>query len=104
MGGVGARTTHPAGVYVEGSHQGMDARVIDNLEATEDLNLLPAVQTLPQCCCHLAQSLPEKKENGRHGLGLSPKEKGVIFSEEQVAGAGSEEGGGRAVCVRKKHT
>ena len=83
----------------------MDARVIDNLEATEDLNLLPAVQTLPQCCCHLAQSLPEERRKKMEGwAGPKPQEKGVIFSEEQVAGAGSEEGGGGAVCVCKKHT
>jgi hypothetical protein len=40
----------------------VDARVIDNLEATEDLNLLPAVQALPQCCRHLTQCLPEDKQ------------------------------------------
>lgn len=61
VGRVRPSTAHPAGVYVEGSHQGVDARVIDNLEATEDLNLLPPVQTLPQCCCHLAQCLPEDR-------------------------------------------
>ena len=52
-----------------GSHQGMDARVIDNLEATEDLNLLPAVQALPQRCCHLAQSLPEERRKKMGGMG-----------------------------------
>lgn len=66
---VGARTAHPAGVYVEGSHQWVDARVIDNLEATEDLNLLPAVQALPQCCRHLAQSLPKDRWKRIAGMG-----------------------------------
>lgn len=61
VGGVWACTAHPAGIYVEGSHQWVDAGVVNNLEATEDLNLLPAVQALPQCCCHLAQCLPEDK-------------------------------------------
>lgn len=66
---VVACTAHPVGVYVEGSHQWVDARVIDNLEATEDFNLLPAVQALPQSCCHLTQSLPEDRKKRNAGMG-----------------------------------
>lgn len=78
---VRAGAAHPAGVNVEGSHQGVDARVIDNLEATEDLNLLPPVQALPQCCCHFTQCLPTDrfKNSCRTGLCGSPDKNKVTF-------------------------
>lgn len=39
----------------------MDAGVVDDLEAAEQLDLLPAMQALPQRRCHLAQGLSESK-------------------------------------------
>lgn len=56
--GVGARGAHPAGVDVERRGQAVDPGVVDDLEAAEQLDLLPAVQALPQRRRHLAQRLP----------------------------------------------
>lgn len=39
----------------------MDAGVVDDLEAAEQLYLLPAMQALPQRRCHLTQGLSESK-------------------------------------------
>lgn len=48
---------HEGGVQVEGRGQGRQARVVDDGEACEQLDLLPAIQPLPQGCRHLAQGL-----------------------------------------------
>lgn len=56
---------HESRVQVEGQGQRGQAGVVDDGEAGEDLNLLPAVQPLPQRRRHLAQSLSERTEEMR---------------------------------------
>lgn len=56
---------HEGRVQVEGQGQRRQAGVVDDGEAREDLDLLPAVQPLPQRRRHLAQSLPEGTEEVR---------------------------------------
>lgn len=50
----------PAVVGVEAGRQGRQARVVDDGETAELLDLLPAVQPLPQASRDLRQSLPTK--------------------------------------------
>lgn len=69
-----------------GQQTGMDARVIDNLEATEIS--ICCQRRRPQRCCHLAQGLPEeRKENGRVA-GPKPQERGGIFRGTSCRGGG----------------
>lgn len=49
---------HPAVVRVKGGSQAGQPRVVHQGEATQFLNLLPAVETLPQAGRHLRQGLP----------------------------------------------
>lgn len=53
---------HEVGVQVEGRGQGRQAWVIDDGKTCEQLNLLPAIQPLPQGCSHLAKGLSVKEE------------------------------------------
>lgn len=50
----------PAVVGVEAGRQAGQARVVDDGETAELLDLLPAVQPLPQAGCDLRQSFPAK--------------------------------------------
>lgn len=45
---------HEGGVQVEGGGQGRQAWVVDDGKTCQQLNLLPAVEPLPEGCCHLA--------------------------------------------------
>lgn len=56
---------HEGRVQVEGQGQRRQARVVDDGEAGEDLDLLPAVQPLAQRRRHLAQGLSERTEEVR---------------------------------------
>lgn len=51
----------------------MDAWVVDDLEAAEQLYLLPAMQALPQCSRHFAQRLPGSKVQARKNVGSEGK-------------------------------
>ena len=51
----------------------MDARVVDDLEAAEELYLLPAMQALPQRGRHFAQRLPGSKVQRRKNVGNEGK-------------------------------
>lgn len=51
----------------------MDARVVDDLEAAEQLYLLPAMQALPQRSRHFAQRLPRSKVQTRENVGNGGK-------------------------------
>lgn len=53
-----SRHDHPAVVRVEGRRQGRQARVMDDGEVAKLLDLLPAVQPLPQARRHLRQGFP----------------------------------------------
>lgn len=57
-----AAAAHEAGVEVEGRGQRGKAGVVDDGEACEDLDLLPAMKTLPQSSRHLTQGLSVKDE------------------------------------------
>lgn len=53
-----SRHHHPAVVRVEGGRQAGETLVADDGEAAELLDLLPAMQPLPQARRHLRQSFP----------------------------------------------
>lgn len=57
-----SRHNHPAVVGVEAGRQAWQPRVIDNREAAELLDLLPAVQPLPQARRYLWQGFPENTD------------------------------------------
>lgn len=61
--------TYDAGVKVQGGGQGGEPRVIDDGEPSQNLNLLPTVQPLPQSSSHLTQGLsgPEERRGRRGG-------------------------------------
>lgn len=54
-------------VQVEGRGQGRQTRVVDHAEARQRLDLLPAVELLPQRRRHLRQGLSEGGGAGRLG-------------------------------------
>lgn len=57
-----AAAAHEAGVQVEGGGQRGQAWVIYQCEACQNLDLLPAMESLSQSCGYLTQSLPGEKE------------------------------------------
>lgn len=66
-------------VQVEGRGQGEQTGVGDHAEARQRLDLLPAVEFLPQGRRHLGQGLPEGGR-GREGGEREARERGLIVS------------------------
>lgn len=63
---------HDAGVKVQGGGQGGEPRVVDDGEPRQNLNLLPAMQPLPQRSSHLTQGLsgPRRGEGDGNDRGI----------------------------------
>lgn len=60
-----SRHHHPAVVWVEAGGQARQTRIIDNREAAELLDLLPAVEALPQARRYLRQGFSKVMTNER---------------------------------------
>lgn len=58
-----SRHHHPAVVWVKAGGQARQTRIIDHREAAELLDLLPAVEPLPQARRYLRQGFPNMKTN-----------------------------------------
>lgn len=65
-------------VQVKGGDQRQQAGVGDHTEASQRLDLLPAVELLPQGRSHLGQGLPEVGRGGQRGEG------GFVFSSNSM--------------------